>query len=187
MKFVRPLLAAAACAMFGCAAEDKPEVTPVSPRKSDTLDPDDIGIGRYVFEAKVPAGKVMVLRRTAERNGRKGGAVLETIEHTNGGQARQVVLVYDRSAFPFADGARDEVRVRGQGGEAIYSDRRCTGKSIRPGRLELEITGDGRKDTVRLTYDCFVEDYATTKKRVPELPVASPGETWSYNMTFGGK
>ena len=184
MKLVLSILTPAICVVLGCAPGDKPEVTPVTVRKADSLDPDEIGIGKYVFELKVPAGRVMVLRRTEERNGRKEGKVLETIQHTNGGQARQVVLVYDLSEFPFADGAKDKVRVRGQAGEAIYPDRRCTSKTISPGRLKLEITGEG-KDTVKLIYDCFVEDYAAAKTRVPKLPAASPIETWSYNTTFG--
>jgi hypothetical protein len=184
MKFLHLVPVVFATAMLGCAPEAKPECAPVAVRQADTLDPDEIGIGKYVFETKVPAKKVMVLRCTEERNGRKEGKVLETIQYTNGGPARQVVLVYDLSAFPFADGTKDKVRVRAQAGEAIYPDRRCTSKSTSPGRLELKITGKG-KDTIKLTYDCFVEDYEVAKKRVPELPAASPIETWSYNTTFG--
>ena len=114
MKQVYLIPMALVSATLGCAPVAKPEATPVTIRQADTLDPEEIGIAKYVFETKVPAGKVMVLRCTEERNGRKEAEVLETIEHANGGIARQVVLVYDSSEFPFADGLKDKARIRAQ-------------------------------------------------------------------------
>jgi hypothetical protein len=173
------------CSSLGCAPEAEPETTPVPVRQADTLDPRDLGIGKYVFEARVPADKVMVLRRTEEQNGREHGMVYETIQSSAaGGRLQQVVLVLDSSAFPFSEGKNDRVRVRAQAGELVFNNRRCTRWAMDVGLLILEFTNDA-KDKDKLTYQCFVEDYEAAKKRVPNLPALSKVERWSFNATLG--
>jgi hypothetical protein len=174
------------CLAAGCAQVAPPDDPAVQPRESDTLRPDELGIGKYVFETKLPAGKVMVLRHTRERDGRPDDEALESISFAGGKATRQVVLVYDSSSFPFGDGKTKTVRVQAQGGGGEYSNSRCNSQSIDPGRLTLEITNDGGQKH-RLTYTCFVEDYAVAKKRVPTLPEMSPTGWWTYNARLKAK
>lgn len=180
MNSIRLILVAFAGVLLGCVSENEPENLPVTVCEADTLSPDDLGIGKYVFEAKVPAGKVMVLRCTEERNGRKVNEGLESIQYSNGGLAREVVLVYDQFQFPFADRGKKEVRIRAMAGDAHFANRRCASRAISPGRLTLKITGED-KELVILTYECTIEDYETAKKRVPDLPAMSPDVTWTFN------
>jgi hypothetical protein len=164
--------------------EQKPEAKLVTVRRADTLDPEEIWIGKYVFEVKVQVGRVMVLRRTEERNGRKVGGAYETIQYTNGGTARQVVLVYDLLRFPFGDRQTKGVRVRSPGHSLQeFSELQVGSTAISPGRLRMSLT-DFQKKTVELTFECFVEDYKAAKARIPKLPDASPIETWTYQKQF---
>lgn len=179
-------VALVACLVAGCAQVAEPDDPAVHPRQSNALDPEELGIGKYVFETKVPAGKVMVLRRTVERDGRRTDEVYESISFANGKTAREVVLVYDSSSFPFHEGKTDHVLVRAQATTSSYSKSWCNSRSTGPGRLTLEVTNDANEKT-RLTYTCFVEDYAVAKKRVPDLPAMSPAETWTYNALLKAK
>jgi hypothetical protein len=199
MKRFSLLLAAVAGAMLGCEPtpdakeknqpkqEPKPEAALVTVRQADTLDPDELGIEKFVFQEKVPAGKVMVLRRTEERNGRKVGGVYETIQYTNGGTARQVVLVYDLLRFPFGDRQTKGVRIREPGHSLEeFSDLRVRGTAIAPGRLQISLT-DFQKKNVELIFECFVEDHKAAKARIPGLSAATPNETWTYCKQFDEK
>ena len=186
MRHLRLLTAACLIAMFGCAPEGKPGPTPVVVREADTLAPGDLGVGKYLFESSPPIGKVMVVRCTETCEGRQVDDVLESIQSSNGALARQVVLVYDSSQFPFGDRKTGTVRVKAQAGMRSYGDRRCTSTSIAPGRLTLEFT-NASKPAITLTYECFVEDYAKAKARVPKLSAQSPGETWTHNASFPRK
>lgn len=194
MRIACLLSAALAISAASCTPEAPPPEPPapkapapkppaVVVRSADTLAPDDIGVGKYLFEASPPVGKVMVLRCTETSAGRKQDDVLESIQSSNGEAARQVVLVYDPSQFPFGDRKTGTVRIKAQAGSRSYSDRRCTSTSISPGRLTLEFT-DPTRPAITLTYDCFIEDYAKAKARVPKLPAQSPIETWTYNASF---
>lgn len=185
MKEARFLLVVFVCLIGGCLPENAAETTTVAPRQAETVDPEELGIWKYIFETKVPVGKVMVLRKTEERDGRKD-EVHETIQYTNGDVAKQVVLVYDLYSFPFADGKQKKVRVRAQAGEQIFFDSTCDKRSTSPSRLVLEITTKD-KDKVRLIYECFVEDHETAKTRVPGLPKISRFETWTYQQLFKEK
>jgi len=182
MKLIRLVGAVGLLAALGCA----PERTPVPVRDTDALVGDDLGVGKYVFEAKVPAGKVMVLRRTEEWNGRKAEKGLETIQFADGGVARQVVLVFDSSRFPFGDNKPGTIRVRAQGGEGGYGGegRMTRSTAMIPGKLTLLFADEAGRNKVELTYECFVEDYAKAKARVPDLKAMVRGETWSHNARF---
>ena len=189
---LRSALFGSACllaAFTGCdpkpkeKAEPEPAVVPL--KQAETLDPDDIGVGKFVFEVKVPATKVPVLRKSEQENGGKKTDVLESIQFTNGGVGRHMVLMFDSSKFPFGERGRDHVRIKAQGASNSFSKHSCTGQSIRPGRLTLTLSHpDG---VTVLTYECFLEDYASTKKRVPDLPDATPHETWTFNHSPKGE
>ena len=169
-----------ACLAAGCAQVAPPDDPAVNPTRSNTLDPEELGIGKYVFEKTAPAGKVMVLRRTEDRDGRRTDEEYESISYAHGKTAREVVLVYDSVFFPFHQEKTDTVRVRAQSTTSSYSESRCKSRSTGPGRLTVEITSE-TKPKYRLTFTCFLEDYAVAKKRVPDLPAMSPTETWTYN------
>jgi hypothetical protein len=185
VRTVTPLFIALTVGLAGCAPkpEKEPESVDVTPKNAETLAPEDVGVAKYVFEVKVPKDKVMVLRKSerVERNGKVGKPtdVLESIQYTGGGVGRQVVLMFDSSDFPFGDGLPDNVRIRAQAGGMIFAKCRCNSRSIRPGRLDLEISGGSERTFV--TYECFLEDYAEAKKRVPTLSDINPGETWTHN------
>ena len=196
MKLWRVLLAGCVGVTLGCDPEPKdapkpgakPEVkdepTPIKVRRSDTLAPDELGIEKFVFEEKVPAGKVMVLRRTEGRNGLKKKGLNETIQYTDGGPARQVVLVYDLSTFPFSTAEAKEIRVKYPGSSTShFPGFRWSESTTTPGRLVLEFS-DARNDTVQMTFECFIEDYKTAKARIPKLSAASPGVTWTHHKQF---
>jgi hypothetical protein len=187
MRF-RSALFGSACllaAFTGCdpKPKEKPEAQPavLMPKKAETLDPDDIGIGKYVFEEKVPAGKVMVLRLTSGVKG-EGEPHLEgeTLAYSDGGSARLVVLMYDAFKFPIPSKRELHIHIRHPLGSMGYGDRYCSTVVLTPGRLHLEFKHDD-KGTETLTYECFIEDHAAAKKRVPDLPDAKPGASWTYN------
>jgi hypothetical protein len=179
MRVSRVLGTVLLAAVAGCGKD--PVAVPV--REAEALAPADLGIGKYVFEARVPAGKVLVLRQTEVADGKPVDRVLESIQFTDGGVGREVVLVFDPSAFPFGDQRVGTVRVKAQAGDAHYGDRSVSGTARKPGQLVIRLADQGRKEIV-LTFDCFVEDYATAKARVPKLPVAHRGETWTFNTTY---
>ncbi|AMV27981.1 hypothetical protein VT84_26490 [Gemmata sp. SH-PL17] len=203
MRLAHLLLAGFVIAGSGCYYEPKPDPEPqpkpepkaeqkaepklVTVRHADTLAPEDFGIGKYVFEEKVPAGKVMVLRRTEERNGRKQEGAYETIDYTNGGTARKVVLVYDMLEFPFSDRKTQAVQIKYPGSTAVtFPGLRSCSTETRPGLLRL-VFADFQKETVEFKFECFVEDYKVAKKRIPTLSAASPNETWTYCYQFEDK
>ena len=160
----------------------------VAPHQAESLDPEDIGIGKFVFEATPPAGKVMVLRCTrTEKRVQPPTVVQETICYTNGAHAREVVLVFDPSRFPFNPDQRKpgDVRVRAQGVENPIG-MNLFGTITTRQKLELEFTNNagGR---LSLTYECFVEDYASVKARIPDLPAATAGAAWKFNSPLPGK
>src|SRR4051812_25917432 len=110
MKAVRLLSVALVLAAAGCAAEP-PAVTV---RTDESLTPDDLGVGKYVFEAVLPAGKVLVVRCTETAGGKTRG-VNEDIRNVRGGLARMVVMVFDPSQFPFGDGKAATVKIKTPG------------------------------------------------------------------------
>lgn len=160
------------------------EPSPVAPRKADTLDPEDIGIGKYVFEATPQAGKVMVLRSITHDTHVQTDSIQETICYTNGAPARQVVLVFDRSRFPFnADpGKPNDVRLRAPGVDYVYVGMRWAGTQTDEHRLQLFLSSDAGR-SVSFTYECFVEDYASVKGRVTDLPKAGEKMAWTFNVS----
>lgn len=178
LRLVIPVVLTAGCA---------PDPAGVVVRSADTLAPADIGVGKYLFEASPPVGKVMVLRTTETCQGHVTADVLESIQSSNGAAATQAVLVYDPSRFPFGDRKTGTVRVNpGNQGARSYEERRCTSTSIFQGRLQLELSHP-TKPTITLTFECFVEDYAKAKARIPDLSDQSPNATWTYEMTFRKK
>ncbi|HJZ90221.1 MAG TPA: hypothetical protein VKE40_05070 [Gemmataceae bacterium] len=182
MRMFRVLGTVLLAAIVGCAKD--PTAVPV--REAEALAPGDLGIGKYVFEAKVPADKVLVLRHTEAADDKPADRVLESIQYTDGAVGREVVLVFDSSSFPFGDQKVEKVRVKTQAGDAHYGDRRVSGTARRPGQLVIRLAAQGQNEIV-LTYDCFIEDYATAKKRVPDLPAAGRGEAWTHNTTYKPK
>jgi hypothetical protein len=166
-------------AVAGCGKDSA--AVPV--REAEALAPGDLGIGKYVFEVKVPADKVLVLRRTEVADGKPADRVLESIQYTDGEVGREVVLVFDPSKFPFGDQEFGTVRVQAQAGDAHYSDRRVSGTARKPGQLVIRLADKGGNEIV-LTFDCIVEDYTTAKKRVPDLPAAGRGRAWTFQTTY---
>jgi hypothetical protein len=181
----RWLWVAGLASLIGCDPKADPKADPelemVTPKEAEALSPSDLGVGKFVFEVKVPADKVMVLRMTEQEQGRKGSRVLESIQYTDGGVGRQVVLMFDSSEFPFGERGPDQVRIKAQAATNTYGKHTCKSWSMRPGRLTLVLSHPDGATTI--TYDCFLEEYAAAKKRVPTLSDAKRGETWTHNHT----
>lgn len=158
------------------------EAIKIQPERAETLDPEDIGIAKYVFEASPPAGKVMVLRQTHDRADGVAWFVTESISYTDGKKEREVVLVFDPSKFPFnRDRAKPgDCELRAQGGNMWFSKKQLKSWGYVGKKLSFTFSNDkGEKDTV--TFECFIEDYASAKARIPDLPAEAPGGGWGYN------
>jgi hypothetical protein len=158
------------------------EAAAVQPEKADTLDPEDIGIAKYVFEASPPAGKVMVLRCTHHLADGTTTLVSERINYTDGKKDREVVLGFDPTKFPFNP---DQVTpqdswVRFAGGETRFSKKQMAIHGYVNNVLEFMFTND-KDEKETLTFECFVEDYAKAKARIPDLPAERPGGGWGFN------
>jgi hypothetical protein len=172
MRLIRLLAVILVVTASGCPKESRP----VEVRDGDTLRPEDIGVGKYVFEANPPVGKVMVLRRTWTKGGRQDGDVQETIQYANGGATREEILVFDPSEFPFGD-RKGDIRIKAQHLEYPLAGLRLKGTMRTEGQVVLEFADEDR-NRVMLTFDCFIEDYAKAKARAADLPELSG--TWTH-------
>ncbi len=179
MKLIQCLLGLLALVAIGCSQQGGP----VGPRAATTLDPEEIGIKKFLFEANPAIGDVMTIRCTQSIDFEKQGKTQETVQSTNGGLARQVVLVYDSMSFPFGERKEGTVLVRYPGGEHNLSKSRLVGTASIPGRLTLDFEN---ADKVRTTWTFvgFTEAYKEAKARIASLPPLSANETWTYSAVL---
>lgn len=164
------------------------DVTAVQPEKAAGLDPEDIGIAKYVFEATPPAGKVMVLRRTQVLADGKTERISEKVNYTDGKKHREVVLGFDPTSFPFSP---DQITpqdswVRYSGGEISFAKKKMVGHGFFGKVLSFTFAND-KDEKESVTFECFVEDYATVKARIPDLPPERPGGGWGYHAPIEPK
>lgn len=163
------------------------EAKAIQPEKADTLDPEDIGIAKYVFEASPPARKVMVLRCTHVLAGGKITRASEKIRYTDGKKERMSVLALDPTNFPFnPDQLTPQNSLIKYAGTEITIDKKKIVSQGYVGKV-LEFTFANDKDEKEsVTFECFVEDYAAAKARIPNLPPEKPGG-WGYHAPIEPK
>ena len=150
----------------------------VAPHRA-SLDPEDIGIFKYVFEVPIqPPGKVMVLRWTKYVPGQPP-EVRETIEANSYRPLCQVVMIYNSSLFPFnPDPSKPSmilVRARGED-HHLPPGLDCTVVQSADEPLAFHFS-----NKERWVYQCFVEDYKTVSERIPNLPPAPKNGGWAFN------
>ena len=119
MRMIQSLAVFFALAAVSCSQQGGP----VGPRVATTLDPAEIGISKFVFEATPPIGEVMTIRFSQAIDFKKNGKTQEIVQSTNGGMARQVVLVYDPMSFPFGERKEGIVLVRHPAGRTHQTPR----------------------------------------------------------------
>ena len=157
---------------------------------TDTINPADLGIRKWVFEAKAKPGSVVVFRERAYREN-KLERTYELIIHRPGETCSASVLLLDHD---FLSGES------GSGNYTVKAD--CTGGTLARRVLHNAIFGscgqtpdqqvmigfatnkdemlrdDKPQKVLRLEYDLRTEDYETLKKRIPDLPTPDSGFVW---------
>ncbi|GBD35064.1 hypothetical protein HRbin36_00168 [bacterium HR36] len=151
-----------------------------SVREDNVLRPEELGIRKFVFEARLTPDKVMVLRSIIERGGSR--QVMDTIVFRGSEPAQEAVLLYDASSFPFGEpGSRPRIVLRSSAFNTEFTNCRIVSMVRMPRRVVVTVRSDDRSQEATLTFVCSVQDYKALKARIPDLPATGRLVGWTYN------
>ena len=152
-------------------------------KKPAYLDPEDLGIVKYVFEAEAPEGSVIVFCKEEYRDDRR---MLwhETITHQSDGKHSEAVMLIDwatlRGTYNFTLKTSTGIR-NVDSGSLTFRGWRGT-----PPTLTLVITDSEAKTPYATTFvfTMRVEPYDEVKKRVPSLAEPKKDTGWTYSKIY---
>lgn len=148
----------------------------VAPHRVETLEPEDLGVFKFVFEATPPADCVMVLRWTRIVPDHPS-EVQDTVHINTYRPTREVVLIYNSRFFPFSADPHEPTQVLVKTGgdqRRLPPGTDCAIVQSHDEPLALHFS-----NKERWTYKCFIETYSSAKSRIPDLPAAPTNGGWS--------
>ena len=146
-------------------------------RLADHLAPEDLGIQKYIFESKAPAGSVVVFRRDEYQDDRLVTR-REIVSNTPTEKKVQSVLFIDWSVLKIGNG----FELRGGGFDPLaLLTARPSSSGFNAGTLEFKFDDaiDGRPMVRRVVFTMSHEKYADANQRIPQLRT-DRSTTWSY-------
>lgn len=146
--------------------------------KGNFLEPDDLGITKFLFKAKPASAGVVVFRCETYRDG-----ILENtydnISNNPDDQTYAVVLI-DWSFLQGRRGAGYTLKSTGSSRSVDFA--RLSSVSSGSGKATLVFHGlsDKRVEERKFVYTIFLERYEDAKTRIPALPANVPDRHWTF-------